>query len=119
MKMEQIELVVKMPRYAFDKIKEKDSVLSVSLMYVECMHDAIKNGTILPKGHGRLIDESKIDYLDDDSERPFTFKDRIKNTSETIVEADEEGEDEELKAEIKSVILALAEATKKKEGAEE
>lgn len=48
----------------------------------------IRNGTPLPKGHGRLIDESEIDWLTDNSGKKFTFEERIKNTSPTIIEAD-------------------------------
>lgn len=54
------------------------------------MARAIRKGKPLPKGHGRLIDESKIDWLESSGDR-FTFEKRIKNTSETIIEADEEG----------------------------
>lgn len=50
--------------------------------------DAITNGTPLPKGHGRIIDESEIDWLADSSSKKFTFEERIKNTSPTIIEAD-------------------------------
>lgn len=44
---------------------------------------------VLPKGHGRLIDESKIDWLIDPDVR-WTTENRIKNTSKTVIEADEE-----------------------------
>lgn len=50
---------------------------------------AIYDGKPLPKGHGRLIDESKIDWLIDPDVR-WTTENRIKNTSETVIEADKE-----------------------------
>ena len=57
--MADIELVIKMPEEIYKNIQgEKfwlDSGLTLSNAY-----DFIKNGTVLPKGHGDLIDRSKI-----------------------------------------------------------
>lgn len=59
----------------------------IHMMWMLILIDAIKNGVVLPKGHGRLIDESKIDWLIDQDER-WTTENRIKNTSKTVIEAD-------------------------------
>lgn len=48
----------------------------------------IANGTPLPKGHGRLIDEEQIP-----GDGGWDFSDRLMLTP-TIIEADKEGEDE-------------------------
>lgn len=51
--MEKIELVIKIPKAYYELVLEKckDPVLL----------NAFKNGTPLPKGHGRLIDVDDID----------------------------------------------------------
>ena len=53
------------------------------------LYEAVRNGTPLPKGHGRLIDESTIDWLGNKDDR-FTLEKRLANTSQTIIEADKE-----------------------------
>ena len=54
--MSDIELVIKIPEHLYSVIKNK-----------ECTHnnvltEAVFNGTVLPKGHGDLIDRSKLVY---------------------------------------------------------
>lgn len=88
--METIELVIRLPKKVYDTVMKKERMLIEDDIEI---YKAIDNGIPLPKGHGRLIDESKIDWLESSGDR-FTFEKRIKNTSETIVEADEEGEEE-------------------------
>ena len=56
----------------------------------EDLKNAIEDGTPLPKGHGRLIDESQIDWLTESDGSKITFDKRIKNTSPTIIEAESE-----------------------------
>lgn len=55
--------------------------------------DAIKNGTPLPKGHGRLIDEDKVrDLLYEQEYNYYTELDKVCDTiaeAPTIIEADE------------------------------
>ena len=52
--MAGIELVIKIPEEDYERCKKR------FLMRLNIMGDAIANGTPLPKGHGRLVDESKI-----------------------------------------------------------
>lgn len=64
--MSDIELVVKIPDVIYEGVK-MDRVLDTSIVFVL---DAIKNGTPLPKGHGRLGDLDEIkkemqNYYDD------------------------------------------------------
>ena len=54
---------------------------------------AIQNGTVLPKGHGRLIDADKLDTRErgNNSQRTMWWNiDCIVKDAETIVEADKE-----------------------------
>ena len=53
--MANIELVIKIPEELY---KEQ---LSSNWIGNIIIHDAIVNGTLLPKGHGRLIDENDLD----------------------------------------------------------
>jgi len=59
------------------------------------IYNAIKNATLLPKGHGRLIDADKLynDYV----REPEEFKGgrslmNLFREADTIIEADKEGE---------------------------
>jgi hypothetical protein len=65
--MADIELVIKIPEEDFERCKKKLQ------MRLNVMAIAIAKGTPLPKGHGRLIDESdllnKIELEDNDSNR--------------------------------------------------
>lgn len=54
--MADIELVIKIPE-GLKKDFESERWTALSCME---MKNALENGTPLPKGHGRLIDESKI-----------------------------------------------------------
>lgn len=52
-----MQLVIDIPESIYDTI-QSDEMISREQLAVLQMH--ILNGTPLPKGHGRLIDESKI-----------------------------------------------------------
>lgn len=57
--METVEVVIKLPK------KEYDYMIANPTRYNVCddetlLYNHIKNGAVLPKGHGRIIDESKI-----------------------------------------------------------
>ena len=82
-----MQIVIKMSEEDYRKVK--DGRASVS-----SMRDAIRNGTPLPKGHGRLIDADK--YL----QKVCTYKDtgcgscdfqgKCITDAPTIIEADKE-----------------------------
>ena len=108
--MEKIELAIKIQKAYYELVLErcKDPVLL----------NAFKNGTLLPKGHGRLIDaDAFIKTLEDASKRQ-NYKDLLidnnlltvddvfnavieslqneglaNNDAPTIIEADKESED--------------------------
>lgn len=50
--MADVEVVIKIPEVLYWAIKQNVSTDSV--------YDAVKNGILLPKIHGRIIDESEI-----------------------------------------------------------
>ena len=54
--MGEIELIIKMPEKVYKSIINGKNYIS----YQEYVEEAIKNGTPLPKGHGRLVDADKL-----------------------------------------------------------
>lgn len=87
--MEDIELVIKIPKAYYELVIErcKDTVLL----------NAFKNGTPLPKGHGRLGDldalahkmcMADIDHLESESEAVAGLMLRFCKKMPTIIEAD-------------------------------
>ena len=55
--MADVELVIKIPKRVYNYIRKYEHIANSDVLDIK---DAIINGTPLPKGHGRLIDESKI-----------------------------------------------------------
>lgn len=59
--MADIELVIKIPNRIYKTIQNRH----LNIIDKEIIEDAIRNGTPLPKGHGRLIDyDDLIEGLD-------------------------------------------------------
>ena len=89
--MEQIELVIRIPKDVYEDCKQGLDLYGVV--------DLIKNGQILPKGHGRLIDADaflKAERPRGISEELWTMcgiYNRI-GAMPTIVEKDKEGAEE-------------------------
>jgi len=50
--MTDVEVIIKIPEVLYWAIKQNISTDSV--------YDAVKNGTLLPKGHGDLIDRKEL-----------------------------------------------------------
>lgn len=87
--MSDIEVVIKIPEGLKDVFENRN----VTALDVEVMRDAIKNGTPLPKDHGRLIDADIIktafpcgEYVRTESVRATI------DHAETIIEADKEAD---------------------------
>lgn len=63
------------------------------------MAKAIRKGTPLPKGHGRIVDISKLEYLKALHDAKYgkipwsEAIERIKNSAPTIIETDKESEE--------------------------
>lgn len=107
--MADIELVIKIPEDEYGWIIKSDATVFANISSKECMLHAIKNGTPLPKGHGRLKDENEIIKAIEDrvnflKENDAVFmrlrKDidilgcipKIRTEVPTIIEADKEDE---------------------------
>lgn len=58
--IEHVELVVKIPKEAYELLKND----GVDWLGAEHILNAVANGTPLPRGHQRLIEESEIDTVD-------------------------------------------------------
>lgn len=86
-----MQIVIDIPEKIYIHLHDGGSI-GASLM----IENAIKSGTPLPKGHGRLIDADEIKF----ENREFdTYGDYSRafdaiDYAETIIEADKEGEDD-------------------------
>ena len=82
--METVEVVIRIPKEKYDVIMETGNC---GLSHNE---RAIKHGTVLPKGHGRLIDADtyRKEMLDS---REFDFFKRL-DMQPTIIDADKDGD---------------------------
>lgn len=86
--METVEVVVRIPKNRYEtlvelneRIKNKESICKLG-MY----ENAIANGILLPKNHGKLIDaDALIDTLGC-SDKDIYCKDTIKEDAPTIIE---------------------------------
>ena len=77
-----MEIVIKIPDGVYQKVNDGEADEFTSAYVV----GAVLDGTPLPKGHGDLIDSTKLRYkVDEDG--------KILITSETIIEADKESEE--------------------------
>ena len=90
--MADIELVIKITEEEYERFKKNQKK-----EYSESMLDVniIANGTPLPKGHGRLIDVSKlndVEIYDRSNDMYGASSDQIMNAP-TIIEADKAGKE--------------------------
>lgn len=92
------ELVIKIPEEEYRWIMKSDKTVFADVASKECMLYAIKVGTPLPKGHGRLIDADELKRIIQGNDVLYMtgFDVRICdiNATPTIIEADK-GESEE------------------------
>lgn len=58
--METVEVVIRIPKQAYDNVSANGIIIYADEAYH--IGRAIANGTVLPKGHGRLVDADKIIY---------------------------------------------------------
>ena len=92
--METVEVVIKIPKEEYDYIQLYGSIKPFSAKQ-------IINGTVLPKGHGRLIDADKLKerylYMSNDDTAiegmEYVTKGMIEN-AEVVIEADKEAEND-------------------------
>lgn len=84
--MADIELVIKISEEAYKLLKNE----GVDWLGAEHILNAVANGTPLPKGHGRLIDEERISLsgIHFETERDHAMMIGRLNSAPTIIEAD-------------------------------
>lgn len=92
--MEMVELSVKIPKECKEFI---DNGIKISWVDAIAIISGIANGTVLQKGHGRLIDADKLKTHFIDTEQGTDLEVYLESTiieAPTIIEADkEESED--------------------------
>ena len=88
-----MEIIIKMPDHIYNTVIETGKFFPYRFNTVK----AIKNGTVIPKGHGRLKD---IDWInenceghrsEEDGSRYYAWKDI--DRAQTIIDADTENRD--------------------------
>lgn len=88
-----IEVVIKIPESDYKFLKEKEKKEPSNLNYIA---RKILTGTVLPKGHERLIDvkdlKKDLIYMSDFSDAKGVWEEDI-DDAETIIEADKEIEE--------------------------
>ena len=89
--MDEIEVVIRLPKEIYEKIQQIDRIISGRRngKTIEfALWNGVKNGTVLPKNHGKLIDaDALIDTLGC-SDKDIYCKDTIKEDAPIIIEAE-------------------------------
>lgn len=92
--MADIVLVIKIPEDEYRWIMKSDVTVFANVASKECMLNAIKNGVLIPKGHGKLFDareyENSIRKHYFDNATVIRCTEIALGNAETIVEADKE-----------------------------
>ena len=93
-----MQIMINIPDAIKEMADEGDKKL-IHMMWMLILIDAIKNGVVLPKGHGRLIDETKLEDIIHDKGFNSKFMNPVFTMTEvadmmddvpTVIEADEE-----------------------------
>lgn len=85
-----MQLVIDISETLKEIADEEDIKTFSHFMWQAILIDAIKNGTPLPKGHGRIIDESKIEVCEWVNELEEDYP-KASTDAPTIIEAEKEG----------------------------
>ena len=87
-----MQIVIDIPDYTYEELRDCKGCITIGEAIV--ITQAIKNGTPLPKGHGKIIDESKITSIyyheEEVKEGAITAKGIVIDGTDapTIIEAD-------------------------------
>ena len=91
--METVEVVLRIPKKTYNALTHTEFDAK---LVVDEMRKSITNGTVLPKGHGRLIDADKYKFDNEDgfcigfgNDAMNVFKRSVDNAP-TVIEADKE-----------------------------
>ena len=88
--METVEVLVRIPKEKLERI-QKIAEGIWGKTNLDSMELAILNGTVLPKGHGDLVDRRQI-IEHGDSKGFCDWWEELKHAP-TVIEADEDGQD--------------------------
>ncbi len=100
--METVDVVIKIPKTTYNNVKKTECIIWGDDAYY--IGHAIANGTVLPKGHGRLVDADemvkilrKSEYYQEKRGDFYGVEvtSRVKNfieDTDTVIEADKEVE---------------------------
>ena len=94
---EIVEVVIRIPKRTYDRVSERGIIAYGDDAYY--IGHAIASGTVLPKGHGELVDRDRLInrclFMSNDDTAiegmEYITKGMIK-TAPTVIEADEDGE---------------------------
>ena len=91
--METVEVVIRINKDEYNFMKHFQEIKAFRGHYIA---KQIVNGTVLPKGHGRLIDADKIQFenADFDTYGDYSRAFDAIDQADTIIEADKEAENE-------------------------
>ena len=93
-----LEVVIKIPKGDYDYIMHRANAVDEDLDFHETL---ISYGTVLPKGHGSLIDaDTVLDFMRDTLDMqevylPIHFKELVIDEIPTILEAEVENESQD------------------------
>lgn len=93
--METVEVVIRIPKEQLERLQRIISIGTWGLMNLNSEEIAILSGTVLPKGHSRLIEGDKlIDKIKPLISNKVIMEaiDTIITFSPTVIEADKGGE---------------------------
>lgn len=94
--METVEVVIRIPQKAYEQvIKQGDIRNGMNSVYIA---QAIINGTVLPQGHGDLVDKNILKekawkHIDDTESYSAVYLEDVEDAP-TVIEADKDGQDE-------------------------
>lgn len=100
--MGTVEVTIKIPEYMFEDIQDRYKHPNKG-DGINLLEDVIANGTVLPKGHGRLVDAEKIarevnrawTLWEKKGEDCYLFADVLTPmliSQPTVIEADKDGD---------------------------
>ena len=92
-----MQIVIDMPEWKYKDIREGVEASKRINYSIPPIFEAVANGTPLPKGHGDLVDASKIQFKNNEFDTYSDYSrafDAIDN-ADAIIPADTESEEEE------------------------
>lgn len=86
-----MQIVIDIPEVFYESLREADMILSgqrSGKTFISVIYSAVANGTPLPKGHGRLIDDDALKWVFEKNDKLNGFVQNLIARTPTVVEAD-------------------------------